>query len=116
MTPAEARRYRETFAVVGRAMNAVVANMRRLLAGEHRWELDDPAWNAARYPGARGVLRQVVDVVRHDFWVAAEQPWRSPGARRVVVRAGVLDVFRNVGRLTSVGATVHAPAGGRPMS
>lgn len=47
------------------------------------WELvvDDPA--DRRPTTLRGVLEQMRDIVLHGFWVEAERPERSPGARYV---------------------------------
>lgn len=53
---------------------------------DSRWRvtmLSDPAKRWASSWSELG--RQLLDIVRHEFWIGAGQSWRSPGAKSVIV-------------------------------
>lgn len=74
-------------AAYGRTMRDVAERFGLALTSERReLVVDDPAtW---RPSSVRGTLEQMRAVFLHDFWTAAGEPERSPGARWVRRRAG----------------------------
>lgn len=73
---------------VAAAMGATLRRAFETFASAFRPRLelvvDDPA--ARRPTSLRELLEQMRDLVLHEFWLAAERPERSPGARYVRAR------------------------------
>ena len=68
---------RAAFESAARAMAGFARKLPRL-----EIRVRDPAGREAH--GLRECLLRAVDVVRHDFWMAADRPERSPGAYTVL--------------------------------
>lgn len=76
---------------LGRAFSRMAENVQRaaltLGAALQPWEwvlrVDDPGARRAENP--RDLLQQMRDIMLHEFWAAAGEPERSPGARWVRV-------------------------------
>lgn len=53
---------------------------------ETRWRVTVFSDPAKRWASSwRELGRQLLDIVRHEFWIGADQSWRSPGAKSAIV-------------------------------